>query len=116
MKNSKSKILNIEQILMSQVSNSKQFETLRFRIWNLFRISNLEFRISKVRAFSLLIVGVAVFALLSISHSGIGRSPQVIFQEARFWQIAADAPDVLTLRPNATGSVTQLGVVGAGAN
>lgn len=44
------------------------------------------------------------------------KETKVIFQEARQWQIAADAPDVLNLRPNAAGDVTGLAVVGATAN
>jgi ribonuclease HII len=48
-KNPKSEILNPKQILMFQTSNSKRLEHWKIGISNLFRISNLGFRISKLR-------------------------------------------------------------------
>ena len=55
---------------MFKIQNSKQkqwFETLRFRISNLFRISIFEFRISQQKGITLLLVIVLLTAILSIS-------------------------------------------------
>lgn len=43
--NPKSETLNPKQYQNPNTQNSKRFRTFGFRIWNLFRISNLEFRI-----------------------------------------------------------------------
>ena len=45
MGNSKSEALNTKQIQIIKTQNPKQFRTFVFRILDLFRISNLEFRI-----------------------------------------------------------------------
>jgi hypothetical protein len=39
-------------------------------------------------------------------------SREAVFQEARHWQVAADAPDTLILRPNATGTYQQWSTFG----
>jgi hypothetical protein len=46
---------------------------------------------------------------LSFTENG---SREAVFQEARHWQVAADAPDTLILRPNATGTYQQWSTFG----
>jgi hypothetical protein len=46
---------------------------------------------------------------LSFTENG---SREAVFQEARQWQVAADAPDTLILRPNATGTYQQWSTFG----
>ncbi|MBU2577738.1 hypothetical protein KKA69_02790, partial [Patescibacteria group bacterium] len=111
---------------MFQITNLKQYDRIessrissetgekQTKRGEIFRINSRGFR-----AFSLLfLLGIISFLFLFVflSEIGITKEPQLIFQEARQWQIAADAPDTLTLRPNAAGDVTQLAVVGATAN
>jgi hypothetical protein len=46
---------------------------------------------------------------LSFTENG---SREAVFQETRHWQVAADAPDTLILRPNATGTYQQWSTFG----
>jgi hypothetical protein len=46
---------------------------------------------------------------LSFTENG---SREAVFQEARHWQVVADAPDTLILRPNATGTYQQWSTFG----
>ncbi len=57
--NPKSEILNPKQYQNPNVQNSKQssFRTFEFRIWDLFRISSLEFRILIVACLAFLLTG-----------------------------------------------------------
>lgn len=64
-KNPKHKILNPKQHQNSNVQNSKLFRSFRFRIWNLFRLWDLEFGISALAFFAGAIYGLGMHSYIA---------------------------------------------------
>ena len=90
MKNSKHEILNPKQYLNSNDPNSKRFGKLRFRILDLFRISDLGFRISpfsEKKGITMLLVVAILSAIMSISLSIFN----IIFDQVRISGEIADS-------------------------
>jgi len=68
--NPKSEILNSKQITNPNDLNSKRFRILNFKNWNLFSISNFEFRISRSQKIALL---ASFFLATSFWHINFSR-------------------------------------------
>jgi len=89
MRNTKFKTLNSKQTQMSKIQNSKQFRTFEFCVSDLFRILDLEFRVSAVLiplffiSILLLLAGCAAKIEKPISRPPAPTAPLELVSEVR---------------------------------